>query len=272
MSLLVRSLASGSSGNAFLVRSAESTLLLDAGLSARSLERLVRQHGVEPARLTAIVVTHEHHDHAQGVGPLARRYKIPVVCTAGTAHALATILSGNEVQMLHADGITVGDIDLWSFDVPHDATEPVGVLLRHASWTLGLALDLGHWETSIVRALQEADLVIVEANHDRERLLATLYPRSTKQRILSDRGHLSNLQAAQLLGAIAQDGRRRTAWLAHLSENANDHPQRVVQFVCNYLDMLDVPLFSFGVALRDKPSVTWHSDQALQQTDLFQFP
>jgi phosphoribosyl 1,2-cyclic phosphodiesterase len=100
-------------------------------------------------------------------------------------------------------------------------------------------------------------------------LLATPYPRSTKQRILSDHGHLSNLQAAQLLGAVAQDGRRRTAWLAHLSENANEHPQHVVQFVQHYLDMLDVPLFNLAVAQRDKPSATWHSDQALQQINLF---
>jgi phosphoribosyl 1,2-cyclic phosphodiesterase len=269
MGLLVRSLASGSSGNAFLVCSVTSALLLDAGLSARALERLLRQHGVDPAALTAIVVSHEHHDHAQGAGPLARRYGIPVVCTVGTAQALRDVLNGVEVRRLHADGITVGDVDLWGFILPHDAAEPVGVLLRHTSWTVGLALDLGHWQPPTVEALQAADLVIVEANHDRERLLATPYPRSTKQRILSDHGHLSNLQAAQLLGAVAQDGRRRTAWLAHLSENANEHPQHVVQFVQHYLDMLDVPLFNLAVAQRDKPSATWHSDQALQQINLF---
>lgn len=272
MSLLVRSLASGSSGNAFLVRSTTSTLLLDAGLSARALDRLIRQHGIEPAALTAIVLSHEHHDHVQGAGPLARRYGVPVICTAGTADALGNLLSGITVRILHADGITVGDVDLWGFVLPHDASEPVGVLLRHASWTVGLALDLGHWQPSTVEALQAAELVIVEANHDRERLLATFYPRSTKQRILSDHGHLSNLQAAQLLDAVAQDGRHRTAWLAHLSENANDHPQRVVQFVQHYLDMLEVPRFSFAVAQRDKPSATWHSDQALQQADLFPIP
>src|SRR3712207_6256849 len=115
MSLLVRSLASGSNGNAFLVRSPASTLLLDAGLSARALARLIQQHGVDPGSLTAIVVSHEHHDHAQGAGPLARRYNIPVVCTAGTTHALDGVLAGVAVRTLHADGITVGDIDLWGF-------------------------------------------------------------------------------------------------------------------------------------------------------------
>jgi phosphoribosyl 1,2-cyclic phosphodiesterase len=269
MSLLVRSLASGSNGNAFLARSSSSTLLLDAGLSARALERLLRQHGVEPANLAAIVVSHEHHDHAQGAGPLARRYGIPMVCTAGTTRALGDILSGVEVRPLHADGVTVGDVDLWGFALPHDAEEPSGILLQHADWKVGIALDLGHWQPSIAEALQEADLVIVEANHDRERLLASAYPRSTKQRILSNYGHLSNLQAAQLLGAIGQDGRRRTAWLAHLSENANDHPQRVVQFVENYLQMLETPFFDLAVAQRAKPSAAWHSDQALQQPQLF---
>ncbi len=269
MSLQVRSFASGSSGNAFLVRTAQSTLLIDAGLSARMLDRRLREHGVDPCALTAIIVSHEHHDHAQGAGPLARRCDVPIVCTAGTARALGSAMQGIDVRIMHDAGISVGDAEVWSFPVPHDAAEPVGVLLRHGSWTVGLALDCGHVQAHMVEALQEADLVIVEANHDRERLLATAYPWSTKHRILGAQGHLSNLQAAQLLGDIGQDGRRRDVWLAHLSEKANDQPRSVVQFVQNYLDMLALPPLSLAVAQRDRPSATWHSDQALQQSDLF---
>ncbi len=269
MSLHVRSLASGSSGNAILVRTTEHTLLVDAGLSARQLERQLREHDVEPHTLSGIVVSHEHHDHAQGVGALARRFAVPVVCTAGTARALGSVLQGVDVRLCHVDGITVGDAELWSFPIPHDAAEPVGVLLRHGMWTVGIALDCGHVQAHMVPALQEADLVVVEANHDRERLLATVYPWSTKHRILSDQGHLSNLQAAQLLEAIMQDGRPRDVWLAHLSEKANDHPRSVIQFVRNYLEMVALPPLSLSVAQRDRPSASWHSDQALQQSDLF---
>jgi phosphoribosyl 1,2-cyclic phosphodiesterase len=227
------------------------------------------QQSIEPSSLTAIVLSHEHHDHAQGVGPLARRYGVPVVCTPGTQRTLGDVLQGVQVMPLDADGVTVGDVDLWGFPLPHDATEHAGILLQHAAWSVGLALDLGHWQPHVVDALQQADLVIVEANHDRERLVASPYPWSTKRRILSDNGHLSNLQAAQLLSAVMMDGRMRMAWLAHLSEKANDHPQGVVEFVRNYLDMTDVPVPRLAVAQRDKPSASWHSDHTLQQDDLF---
>jgi phosphoribosyl 1,2-cyclic phosphodiesterase len=270
MSLQVRSLASGSSGNAFLVRTTAGIFLIDAGLSARALERILRQHSVDPSALTAIVLSHEHHDHAQGAGPLARRYQVPIICTPGTAQAMGAAIQGVEVRTLHADGISVGDVDLWSFALPHDATEPVGVLLRHQQWTIGVALDFGHIQSHIIAALQQADLVVIEANHDRERLLATAYPWSTKHRILGEYGHLSNLQAAQLIEAIAQDGRRRDVWLGHLSEKANDHPRGVITFVRNYLDMSDLPPVTLTVAQRDKPSASWHSDLALQQGELFQ--
>lgn len=265
-------MASGSSGNAFLVRTPASTLLVDAGLSARALEHQLRQHGVEPGALTAIIVSHEHHDHAQGAGPLARRYNVPLVGTAGTIRALGAATHGVEVRTLHGAGMTVGDADVWSFPLPHDAADPAGILLRHGGWTIGLALDLGHVQPHIIEALQEADLIVIEANHDRERLLASVYPWSTKHRILGDHGHLSNLQAAQLLHAIGVDGRQRDVWLAHLSEKANDHPRGVIQFVQNYLDMLGTAPHSLSVALRDKPSATWHSDHALQQGELFPVP
>ena len=271
MSLRIRSLASGSNGNAFLVRTTTSALLIDAGLSARMLERLLRAHGVEPSTLTAIVLSHEHHDHAQGAGPLARRYGVPIVCTAGTARALATTMSGVELRRLHTDGVSVGDVELWSFPLPHDATEPVGMLQRHGEHMIGIALDFGHVQPHIVEALQHADLVIVEANHDRERLLATAYPWATKHRILSDQGHLSNLQAAQLLAALAQDGRPRDVWLAHLSEKANDHPPGVIRSIRNLLDIEGVAWLKLAVALRGTPSATWHSDLALQQSELFPF-
>lgn len=270
MSLRIRSLASGSSGNAFLVRTTRSTVLVDAGLSARALERVLRSHDVEPGQLSAIVVSHEHTDHAQGAGTLARRWHAPVVCTAGTARAMAAGLQGVDVRTLHENGISVGDVELWSFPLPHDAAEPVGVLLRHDQWTLGLALDCGHVQPAMIEALREAQLVVVEANHDRERLLTSPYPWGIKHRILSDHGHLSNLQAAQLLHEICSDGQPRDVWLAHLSERANDHPRGVIQFVQNYLDMRGTPARSVVVAQRDRPSATWHSDQALQQGELFQ--
>lgn len=271
MELEVRALASGSSGNAFLIRTTAPgapALLLDAGLSARALERLLRLNGVVPGDLAAIVITHEHHDHARGAVPLARRYGAPVVCTAGTAAALGAALAGVEVRRLHADGTTIGAIDLWSFPVPHDAADPCGVVLRCGRVTIGLALDLGHAPAHVAEALRQADLVIVEANHDREKLLAAPYPWSTKHRIMSERGHLSNLQAAHLLAAVAADGRPRDVWLAHLSEQANEHPRGVLRQVANALDVLGIAWLRLAVAQRDRPSVVWSGERALCQPSL----
>lgn len=251
------------------MRTTAGVFLIDAGLSARALERVLRQHSVEPSALTAIVVSHEHHDHAQGAGPLARRFQVPIICTPGTARALEPALQGVEVRTLQADGTTIGDVDVWSFALPHDAAEPAGVLLRHQGWTVGIALDFGHIQPHIISALQEADLVVIEANHDRERLLATAYPWSTKHRIMGDYGHLSNLQAAQLIEAIVQDGKRRDVWLGHLSEKANENPQGVIKIVRNYLSMQESPPVKLAIAERGKPSASWHSDLALQQSDLF---
>jgi len=271
MSLHVRALASGSSGNAFLIRSSTSAVVLEAGLSARVLERQLQRYGVEPGGLAAIVVSHEHHDHARGAGPLARRFGAAVICNAPTAAALAPALAGVDVRMLHADGVSVGDVDLWSFAVPHDAAAPVGVLLRHDGHTVGLALDCGHAQPQMVDALREADLVVVEANHDREILLATAYPWSTKHRIMGAQGHLSNMQAAELLHKVAADGKRRDVWLAHLSERANDRPAGVIKRVGDYLEIMGGAPLKLDVALRDQPSVSWSSDLALRQVSLFPY-
>lgn len=263
--LRVTSLASGSSGNAFLVETPHAPLLIEAGLSARTLERLLRQRGIDAARLSAIVVSHEHHDHAQGAGPLARRWGIPVVCTPLTRAALGGELAGVEWLALGTEGVTVGDVELWGFPVPHDAVDPQGIVLQHADSRVGWALDLGHVPPHVPAALADADLVIVEANHDRELLMAAPYPWSTKHRILSDRGHLSNLQASELLVALGAAKRSRTAWLAHLSANTNDHPRRVLRNVQLHLEMAEVGTWDLAIAERDKPSAQWQSEQLRQQ-------
>ncbi len=269
MSLQITSLASGSSGNAFLVQTATDALLIEAGLAARTIERFLQQRGVDPAALRAIVVSHEHHDHAHGAGPLARRYGIPVIASAGTAAAMAAEWKGIEIHILDATGLTVNDVDLWGVPLPHDAAEPQAILLSHAGHTAGWALDLGYAPDHLAADLANADLLIVESNHDRERLLAAPYSWSTKHRILSDQGHLSNLQAAELLARIGADNRPRAVWLAHLSERANDRPRGVLQFVENYLDMAGITCLKLAVAERNRPSATWPSDLAPLQRPLF---
>ena len=269
MSLIVTSLASGSSGNAFLVQAQDSTLLVDAGLAVRGVERHLRARGIDPTTLRGIVVSHEHHDHVYGAGPLARRYGIPIICSNGTASAMAGDWKGLEVLPLGSSGTSVGGVEVWGFPVPHDAAEPQAILLHHRGSTAGWAVDLGTVPPYLQDDLAEADLLIVEANHDRERLLASGYPRTTKHRILSDRGHLSNLQAAEFLAKLGEDGRARNVWLAHLSANTNDRPSGVLRIVENYLQMTGVKNLKLAVAERDRPSVSWPNAFALTQQNLF---
>jgi phosphoribosyl 1,2-cyclic phosphodiesterase len=271
MSLTITSLASGSNGNAFLVQTSSAAMLVEAGLAARTLERHLRQRGVEPAELSGIVLSHEHHDHVQGAGPLARRYGIPLICSGGTAEAMAAEWKGLDVRPLGLDGVTVGGVDLWGVPLPHDAVAPQAILLRHDRYTAGWALDLGHVPSYLADALAETDLVVVEANHDREKLISEApYSWPIKNRILSPLGHLSNLQAAELLARVGADGRKRVVWLGHLSERANDHPRGVLRYVANYLQMSGVTCLQLAIAERTRPSVAWTSTQALRQSLLFE--
>jgi phosphoribosyl 1,2-cyclic phosphodiesterase len=271
MSLQVTALASGSSGNAFLVETTTSALLVEAGLAARTLERYLRLRDVEPAELAAIVISHEHHDHTQGAGPLARRYNIPIVCSPGTARAMHAEWQGLRIVPLADPGTRIGEVELSGVVVPHDAVEPLAIMVEHDGYAAAWALDLGHAPAHLVPFLARADLVIVEANHDREKLItAAPYSWPIKNRILSERGHLSNLQASELLAQIGADGRQRTAWLAHLSERANDHPRGVLRYVQNYLDMAGVKRLNLRIAERNRPSAAWDSRQALEQGNLLE--
>lgn len=269
MDLNVTSLASGSSGNAFLIETTGHALLVEAGLSMRALERHLRMRGVEPAALSGIVVTHEHHDHAQGAGPLARRYGIPLISSAGTAQAMAGDWKGLDLRTVDDEGLTIGDIDIWGMPLPHDAAQPLGLLLAHGGYTVGLAIDLGHVPDYLAGVLRAADLVIVEANHDRERLTQAPYTWPIKNRILSPLGHLSNSQASALLADIGMDGRKRTVWLAHLSERANDHPRGVMRLIDNYLQMSGITTMQLDIAQRNRPSAAWRSGHALEQRTIF---
>lgn len=253
------SLASGSSGNAFLVQTDALTLLVEAGLSARALERHLKHRAIDPGSLHAIIVSHEHHDHIQGAGPLSRRYGIPIICSAGTADAMREAWKGLELRTLGATGTVLGDTEVSGFALPHDAAEPIAILLKTSDASAGWALDLGHVPPGLSQHLAPADLLVVEANHDLTRLQGSAYPIGTQLRIMGPTGHLSNLQAAELLVDIGADGRPRVAWLAHLSERTNERPRRVLNMIRTVLDMHGTSQIQLQIAERDHPSVTWSS-------------
>jgi phosphoribosyl 1,2-cyclic phosphodiesterase len=269
VTLTVNALASGSNGNALLVRAGNTAILIDCGLALRTTERYLRQHGVEPGALTAVLLTHEHGDHSHSAGAFARRHRVPVACNEPTLRALGSTLDGAEVLLLDAHNrLCIGGIEVTGFAVAHDAAAPLGFLLTCCAGSVGLAIDLGGWDEGVAEALALADLVIVEANHDRERLLAAPYPWGIKHRIMSPTGHLDNMSAGALLARIGRDGRKRTAWLGHLSEQANS-PTQATRAVKSCLRQADVDSITLGVADRTRPSAAWSSNTLAEQLTLF---
>jgi phosphoribosyl 1,2-cyclic phosphodiesterase len=197
------SLGSGSRGNATLIQTGDALVLVDCGFAARELERRCRQIGIEAGDIDALVVTHEHGDHLRGVGAVARRFRIPVWMTHGTWHA-AGGMQLPELRLLDGsgEGFAVNGLCVEAFPVPHDAAEPVQLVLRAGGRSLGLLTDTGSLTPHILASLDGVDALLLEANHDPEMLAAGPYPPVLQARVGGAFGHLSNAQAAAVLAAI----------------------------------------------------------------------
>lgn len=217
-------LASGSSGNCTLVRTPRTTVLIDAGLSARETSRRLARLGLDPAALQAIVVSHEHSDHTTGLGVLHRRYGMPLYANRGTVDGLRRRQPKLDLPWtLFTTGapFTIGDLTLEPFAVPHDAYEPVAFVLRAAACCVGIVTDLGMTTHVVRERLRTCQALVLETNHDLELLRAADRPWSLKQRIAGRQGHLSNDGAAELVVELARGGHLRQVFLAHLSRDCN---------------------------------------------------
>jgi phosphoribosyl 1,2-cyclic phosphodiesterase len=223
--LKVTLLGSGSRGNAVLVESGGTRLLVDAGFSGRDLERRLAEVEVDPASLTALLVTHDHGDHTRGMGVLARRWRLPLYLTAPTHAACRALLDGTEEVRRYASDapLALGPLVVTPFLTTHDAVDPVAVTVSEAATgeKLGIATDLGRATAPVRHALQRCDLLVLESNHDEILLRESPYPWSVKARISGSHGHLSNRAAAELAGELWHPGLAAVV-LAHLSASAND--------------------------------------------------
>lgn len=236
MLLTVTTLASGSSGNALLVSRGATHILLDAGISARRITAGLRAAGVSPEALTAIFITHEHHDHINGLQVLTKKLQIPVVATnptcqeivqkaPGTRPLLRSQRAGTEIQ--------VGQLRVASFPTPHDAAASVGYSVSDGTCRMVLCTDLGHVTGQVEEAVEGCELLVCEANHDPDWVRSGAYPYYLKERILGDRGHLSNDAGADLALWAVERGTKGVV-LAHLSSE-NNTPTRAYETVSRRL-------------------------------------
>ena len=224
-------LSSGSKGNALYISDGATSVLIDAGLSAIAIERRLRSRGLDPASLDAIVVSHEHSDHIQGVGPLSRRYDLPVYMNEPTL-AAAKQQVGNLCQtrtFQRGLGFSIGDLCLHPFSVSHDASDAVGFTIQSGAVKIGIATDLGVATQLVRHHLKGCKLIVLEANHDHEMLEQGPYPWHVKQRIQSRMGHLSNEACRDLLGDVYHRGLKHVI-LGHISETNND-PEKALSVV-----------------------------------------
>ncbi|ONN68802.1 MBL fold metallo-hydrolase [Pseudomonas oryzihabitans] len=213
-------LGSGSRGNSTLVHSHNSYVLIDCGFSLREAERRLARLGVVPAQLDAVLVTHEHSDHVQGVELLARKHGVPVYYSAGTGRGLRKPVAA---QGLLVDGerLVLDALEVTVVQVSHDALEPTQFVFDDGRKRLGVLTDLGEATPGVLAHYRGLDALVIEANHDSNMLAAGPYPYHLKARVGGVRGHLNNRQSAELVMELACPGLQRLV-LAHLSEKNNN--------------------------------------------------
>ncbi len=225
MSLRFRVLGSGSTGNATLVEGGGVRVLVDAGLGPRQLRDRLVSAGVDPASVDAVLLSHEHGDHARGAVAFVSKWGMPLVGTRGTWQAAgfgAETLPGYE-RIAPGEPLRLGDLLIDAVPVPHDAAGPVAFVLSSGGVSFGHATDLGHVTPSFVRAFQGCHAVLLESNYDPAMLRDGPYPWALKERILGPFGHLSNGDVGRYLERGAGEACRRVV-LAHLSQK-NNHPE-----------------------------------------------
>ena len=220
------SIASGSSGNCIYTGTDNTGILIDAGISAKRIEQGLASVDRNIKEIKGIFVSHEHSDHIKGLGVLARKHQIPIYGTKGTIEAIkqASGLGAIDSDLYHViraeEEVRIDDLLIKPFRISHDAAEPVAYRMECGSKSAAIATDLGVYDQEIVDKLQNLDVLLLESNHDIHMLQVGGYPYHLKQRILGNRGHLSNEAAGKLLCDLLHDD-LKAIFLGHLSQENN---------------------------------------------------
>ncbi len=229
--LRISILGSGSGGNSAVIFTDDTRLLIDAGLSAKQMKLRLEQVGIDPDTLDGILITHEHGDHVRGLDVFCRTVSVPIYSNAMTREVMMSgkVERPKTWRIVPTGGkFKVGDIEVQTFPVAHDATEPMGFVLRDPESAIGVLSDVGYVTNLMRNHMQGMNTIFVEANYDALLLQNdTKRPWSTKQRILSRHGHLSNDQTAELLAQVCGEQLDRVI-LGHLSQDCNE-PQMAIE-------------------------------------------
>lgn len=256
------SIASGSSGNCIYIGNDDTHILIDTGISGKRIEAGLNSIGLSGKDMDAVFVTHEHIDHIGGLGVFSRKWNVPIYATAGTMHGIVCCKSVGMVdqdlyQIIHdKENVTVGSLTINPIRVSHDAAEPTAYRVSDASHSMAVMTDLGYYTDEIVESLQGVEALLLESNHDINMLQVGPYPYYLKQRILGNKGHLSNEACGRLLSKVMHDDLKGVL-LGHLS-NENNLPELAYESVRLEIDASDNPYkagdFDIRVAKRSEPS------------------
>ncbi|MCI8641331.1 MAG: MBL fold metallo-hydrolase [Clostridia bacterium] len=251
------SLYSGSSGNSLFIESENTKILVDAGVSAKKIEFALANLDINPSYLDGILITHEHSDHVQGLGTLAKKYDLPVFVNQKTLDAMPKqkekIKKENIKIIKTEEKFEIGDLKIKPFSIPHDAANPFGFSIFKDNKKISIATDIGHITNGILKNLEDSIFVLLEANYDPEVLKFSHYPYPLKTRIASPTGHLSNEIAGKTISYLIKSGLKQ-ALLGHLSKESN-FPELAYKTVVDEIisNQLSENSIKLGVASRDIP-------------------
>lgn len=252
------SLYSGSSGNSLLVQSENTNLLIDAGVSCKKIEIALNSINVLPENLDGILISHEHTDHVQSLGTLAKKYNLPVFVNQETLDNMPKqkdkIPEENIKYFKTSNKFEINDLNIFPFSIPHDAANPCGFNIIKDSKKISIATDIGHISKKTLKHLENSLFVLLESNYDPEVLKCAPYPYSLKNRIAGSTGHLSNEMAGKTISYLSKCG-LKYAMLGHLSNHSN-FPELAYKTVLEQLiqDNYDDSKLQICVANRDNHS------------------
>ncbi|MDB6125992.1 MAG: Beta-lactamase domain protein [Pedosphaera sp.] len=270
MAVQLTILGSGSSGNCAYLETDETRILIDAGFSVRQVRQRLATIGRAPEGLSGILVTHEHTDHINGLIGLSSKLNIPIYCNRLTKEAIEFQLESKFDCRIFSTGASfeVGDIGAETFSIPHDATDPVGFLLRTATAKIGFLTDLGHATKLALERVREANVLVLESNHDLKLLQESSRPWSLKQRIAGRHGHLSNTDAADAAQEIMSADLRHV-YLGHLSRECN-RPELAQRVMCERLKKIGANHVRVELTSQDTPCPTLSLVQQLSSRQIQQ--